>query len=161
MHLGNLLELADILAITQSHRVEFVKQREYVQRAYAEFCALFSLQYRLKVDSDGEQLDPMAHLFEPSMIHLAVTLINHKEHVKMLDESFSSTKLRKALITHFKTYRNHLLKRFEKQLKDTSESHIYTYEWIGPSFTVVKANDWVPGEQLTSPTAPINYFNLT
>jgi hypothetical protein len=155
VHLGNILELADVLAITQSSAcTEVVQQREYIQRAYTEFRTLFSRQYRLQVN--GEKLDPMEHLFNPSIIRIAVTLVKHKEHVAMLDGAFTSSKLRKALFNHFKAYRGPLLRLLQQELQDADQDYFSTYEWTGPPFTVVRADDLVFGEQSARTTARIS-----
>jgi hypothetical protein len=138
---GNLLELCwiyDPLVYNNNGSESEMAQRSATIVAYHEFQDIFSRSHSIVVDNSP--VDPMKTLFEPSVLHMAVTICKYKQLERKSNKAFTLQQLVESARTHFSRCRPTLLVRFNEELSKPLEDLPYckTFEWSGPPFSVVE-----------------------
>jgi len=144
--LGNLLELCWVYDLqTQGDdapgiSVAEVAQRKLTWASYTNFRKKFSALYRLLFDGDGETLvDPTEGLFDPSILHLAVSIVKYKEMEPTSNSDVTVEDLKHNLLLHFSKNYRHLVQELKSEWIKSMDDLEYcrVFDWQGPTFAVV------------------------
>jgi hypothetical protein len=131
-YLGNLISLVDALGIAPKSKV-YQEQRTYVQHAFWEFRKLYSTTRWLVFDDVKKE--PLAALFDPSLLQMAVTMVHHYRKMKKVGGTCNKRTL-EYLDDLFQKHFAHLEKDFKAQCRDRAPDYVKSYKWTGGTFTI-------------------------
>jgi hypothetical protein len=140
--LGNLLELCwfyDEQAYQWVEDKTKTGQRKSVISLFSMFKDMFQSKQCLMID--GELMDPMTALFQPTLLQLAVQIFKYKQRETSDQRKypFTTRQLRRALYAHFEKLHPSLLQALKDDFakSDGDLEYCTTFEWTGPDFTIV------------------------
>jgi hypothetical protein len=144
--LGNVLELCHVFD-PRHYRKEVpnlvVAERTHVYETFKGFKADFCKHYQLSMS--GEMKDPQEALFDPSLLHLSVTLHHYKKRMHDYDNKFSPERFSTAIRRFLELRHPVLLEAFDKDTAPGTRvqnlPYTLTFNWTGPSFILVPTSE--------------------
>ncbi len=109
--------------------------------AYKQFQDLYCKHHCLKIDNGLHH--PNMHIFQPSILFHAVSLYKYKQRMGAFGSNFNLDQLKSSFITHFQEFHPLIVNPFKQDINRPSDElhYIHTFEWPGPSFSVVSVPD--------------------
>jgi hypothetical protein len=140
--LGNTMELVRYLdarfyQTTPSETINDAELAEYdfITEQYSVFQKAFSNRYVMVIDE--KRVDVINHLFKPSILHLAVSIVTYRRGTGSFEAGYDEAALEDAIRGHFIQNHPDLVEEYDRDLREGQQLHyLKSLDWTGPAFSL-------------------------